>query len=98
MAFRFGATFGNGGSRLTVTTAISAEESLYRCSAGFSDFLISANVLAACKANLLPGDRASAERLRVGCGAASECVQPRAAECLSPSAILFCGRAEEGVS
>jgi hypothetical protein len=25
-------------------------------------------------------------------------VQPRAAECLSTSAILFCGRAEEGVS
>ena len=40
-------TFGHWRSRLTMTTAISAEESLYRCQVGFSDFLISANVPAA---------------------------------------------------
>jgi hypothetical protein len=45
------------------TMAISAEESLYRCSAGFSDFLISANVLAACKKPIgSPADRVLAER------------------------------------
>jgi hypothetical protein len=52
--------FGHWGSRLTVTTAISAEESLHRCSAVS---LISANVLAACKKPIgSPADRAPAER------------------------------------
>ena len=70
-----------------MTTAMSAEESLYRCSAGFSDFL-TANVLAACKSRSGPrpiGLRPS-PFVRVGCGAGVFNVVRRNV----PSAILFC--------
>ena len=91
----------NSPSQSVVGTAACAdpsEERLYRCSAGFSDFLISANVLAACKSRWAP--RPTGLRPSVCAVAAVQhlSVQLRAAECLSPSAILFCGRAEEGVS
>jgi len=81
-----------------VTTAMSAEESLYRCSADFSDFL-TANVLAACKSRSGPrpiGLRPS-PFVRVGCGAGVFNVVRRNVSPRRPF-FLFCGRAEEGVS
>ena len=82
----------NSPSQSVVGTAACAdpsEERLYRCSAGFSDFLISANVLAACKSRSAP--RPTGLRPSVCAVAAVQhlSVQLRAAECLSPSAIRF---------
>src|SRR5712664_3022313 len=85
-------------NRPLAAPAMSAEESLYRCSAGFSDFL-TANVLAACKSRSGPGPIGLRPSLSCALAAVLECSTWCGGTSLPVGhSFLFCGRAEEGVS